>query len=119
MVLSIFTYLLAIFMIFAGFNHFYKPEMYNPFIPEFLPELAVNYVTGIIECVLGAGLFVPPFRKYAALGIMALMIAFLPLHALDVLVENPAIGSKTMAYIRLPIQFVFIAWPYWIWRKSI
>jgi uncharacterized membrane protein len=42
-----------------------------------------------------------------------LMIAFLPLHIVDVFKDNPAIGSTTLAYIRLPIQFILI---YWAWK---
>ncbi|MEX0812782.1 MAG: hypothetical protein WD048_11250 [Chitinophagales bacterium] len=105
-------------MIIAGIGHFINPEMYNPFIPDFLPKLAVNYITGIVEIALGIGLLIPAFQKMAAFGIFLLMCAFLPLHIIDVFIENPAIGSKTMAYIRLPIQFVFIAWPLWIWKSK-
>lgn len=115
---KILVFLLAAFMIFTGINHFIKPEMYNPFIPDFLPKLWVNYLSGALEIVLGLGLFLPAYRKSAALAVLFLMLAFLPLHILDVFQENPAIGSKLAAYIRLPIQFIFIAWPWWIWKKS-
>jgi uncharacterized membrane protein len=43
------------------------------------------------------------------------MIAFLPLHIIDVFLDNPAIGSKTLAYIRLPLQFVLI---FWAWKAN-
>jgi len=116
--LTILTYLLAAFLIFGGVNHFIKPEFYDPFIPDFMPKLVVNYMTGIIEFLFGLGLLVPSFREMSALGVFILMIVFLPIHVVDVFSESPAIGSKQAAYIRLPFQFLFMAWSWWIWKKS-
>jgi len=111
------TAFLGIFMILGGIFHFATPEMYNPFIPDELPELFINYVSGIVEIALGVGLFIPHFKSSAAFGIVILMIALLPLHILDVFKESPAIGSKQLAYIRLPLQFVLIYWA-WCVRRS-
>ena len=94
--------------------HFIRPEVYNPFIPDSFPKLAVNYATGVVELLLGIGLFTPRYCKLAATGIFLLMIAFLPLHVIDAFREHPAIGSKTLAYIRLPLQIVLIYWPWYI-----
>ncbi len=111
------TYLFGAFMIFGGINHFIKPEMYAPFIPDFLPSLAINYFTGIVEIVVGVGVFIPRFRSMATLGILLLMLVFLPLHVFDVFKENPAIGSHQAALIRLPLQFILIAWAWFIHKK--
>lgn len=113
----ILTYLFGAFLIFGGINHFIKPEMYAPFIPEFLPSLAVNYLTGIVEIAVGVGVFIPRFRSMATLGILIMMLVFLPLHVFDVFKENPAIGSHQVALIRLPVQFLFIAWAWFIHKK--
>ena len=113
----ILTYLFGAFMLFGGVNHFLKPEMYAPFIPAFLPNDAVNYLTGLVEILLGIGVFVPRFRSLATLGIFLLMIAFLPLHIIDVFKEQPAIGSHQMALIRLPLQFVLFFWAWFISKK--
>ncbi len=113
----ILTYLFGTFMIFGGVNHFIKPEMYAPFIPDFLPSLAVNYLTGIVEIAVGVGVFIPRFRSMATLGILLMMLVFLPLHIFDVFKENPAIGSHQAALIRLPLQFVLIAWAWYIHKK--
>ena len=109
---------LAIFLIYGGFNHFYKPEFYNGFIPDFLPKLPVNYISGVLELLLGVGLFIKGFEKKAAFGILLLMIAFMPIHIWDAFKENPAIGSKTTAYIRIGVQFLFIAWACFIYKKE-
>ncbi len=110
----ILTFLFGAFMIFGGVNHFIKPEMYAPFIPDFLPNVAVNYLTGILEIAVGIGVFIPKFRSMATLGILIMMLAFLPLHIFDVFKENPAIGSHQVALIRLPVQFIFILWAWFI-----
>ncbi len=113
----ILTYLFGAFMIFGGVNHFLKPEMYLPFIPSFLPGEAINYLSGIAEIIVGIGVFIPAFRSQSTLGILVLMLLFLPLHIVDVFKENPAIGSHQMALIRLPLQFVFILWAWFIHKK--
>lgn len=113
----ILTYLFGAFLIFGGINHFIKPEMYAPFIPDFLPSLAVNYLTGTAEIAVGVGVFIPRFRSVATLGILIMMLVFLPLHVFDVFKENPAIGSHQAALIRLPLQFVLIAWAWFIHKK--
>lgn len=103
--------ILALFMIYGGVQHFVKPNFYMPFVPSFLPyPIAVIYVSGIIEIVIGFTLLVnKKYAKLAALGVLVLMILFLPIHIWDVFSETPAIGGHDAALIRLPIQFVLIA----------
>jgi uncharacterized membrane protein len=109
---------MAAFMIYGGINHFLKPDMYLAFVPAFLPKLAIVYISGIVEIVLGIGAIIPRFRQIACMGILVLMLLFLPLHTLDVFVDNPAIGSHKAAMIRLPVQFLFIAWAWFISKKD-
>ena len=102
--------LFAIFMVYAGVQHFLKPEFYIPFVPSFLPFTTVFiYVSGLIEVLLGIMLFIPKYIKAGAIGLMILMIMFLPIHLWDVFSDAPAIGSHQAALIRLPVQFIFIA----------
>ena len=113
----ILTLLFGAIMIFAGVNHFQKPAMYLPFIPDFLPQEAVNYLAGGLEAVAGVAVFIPPVRPWGTMAILGLMLVFLPLHILDVFKENPAIGSHQAALVRLPIQFVLIGWAWFINKK--
>jgi uncharacterized membrane protein len=106
---KIFTVFFALFMILGGVNHFVKPAMYLPFIPSILPGMAIVYLSGAA--------LIPKTRSIATLGILLLMVMFLPLHVMDVFKENPAIGSHDAALIRLPIQFVLIAWAWFIHKK--
>ena len=109
------TFLFGAFMVFAGINHFLKPVMYFPFFADFLPKEALTYASGVVEIIVGALVFVPKYRAYGTLGILGLMIAFLPLHVADVFKEQPAVGTHQMALIRLPFQFVLIAWAWFIY----
>ncbi len=100
----------AIFMIMGGVQHFLKPDFYLPFVPSFLPfSMAIIYLSGLVEIGLGLMLIFKKYAKIAALGILLLMFAFLPIHIWDVFSDTPAIGSHQAALIRLPIQFLFIA----------
>ncbi|MEJ7560823.1 MAG: MauE/DoxX family redox-associated membrane protein [Pedobacter sp.] len=108
------TILFAAILIIAGINHFINFRIYSPFIPDWMPLLLTNILVGIVEVILGAGLLFEKYRKPAATGVVMLMIMFLPLHFIDVFKSHPAIGSITLAIIRLPVQFVLIYWAWYI-----
>jgi uncharacterized membrane protein len=105
-------------MFLGGVSHFAFPEIYYPFIPDFLPKPAVNIAAAVLEIVMGLGLFVEKLKKISALFILIALISFLPIHVFDMLKENPAIGSKTLAYIRLPLQFLLIYWAYLVYQHN-
>ncbi|MDX8552870.1 DoxX family membrane protein [Tenacibaculum sp. 1B UA] len=107
--------LFGIFFIFAGTMHFVKPKIFNRFIPNFLPKLAVNYIAGLLELAIGIGLLINQTTKQAALTIFVLMLIFLPIHIWDVFREKPAIGSKKIAIIRVPLQFLLLYIAYLIY----
>ncbi|SOS74273.1 DoxX family protein [Tenacibaculum piscium] len=111
--------LLAVFMIFGGVQHFIKPTFYLPFVPSFLPfPITIIYLSGILEIGLGILLFLNKnYAKLGAFGIFCLMLLFLPVHIWDVFSVTPAIGSHTAALIRVPFQFLFIAWSWKIYKE--
>jgi uncharacterized membrane protein len=108
----------GVFFCYAGIMHFVKPKFFNGFIPGFFPKLLVNYVVGILEFALGLGLFFSITVKNAAAGILILMIVFLPIHIWDLTKTKPAIGSKKMAIIRIPLQFLLMYLAYLIYTNS-
>jgi len=110
--------ILGILFCFAGIIHIIKPKIFKNFIPDFLPKLTVNYLFGVIEFLLGIGLFLSDYTKYAAVGIFILMIIFLPIHIWDATKIRPAIGSKKIAYIRIPLQFLLMYWAYYIYLNA-
>ncbi|HHP7241569.1 MAG TPA: hypothetical protein ACFCUD_07840 [Cyclobacteriaceae bacterium] len=74
-------YLLGIFFILAGFNHFRAPEFYFPLIPPYLPNpYIINIASGFLEIFFGILLFIPATRKIAGYLILAMLIAFIPSH---------------------------------------
>lgn len=110
---NILKIVIAVFMIYAGIQHFLKPAFFMPFVPEFLPlKTTIIYASGVAEILVGALLLSKKYAKIGAIGVLVLLFLFLPIHIWDVFAEAPAIGSKKAALIRLPIQFllIFIVW---------
>jgi uncharacterized membrane protein len=112
------TFLFALLLVVAGINHFVHPAIYASFIPKWLPLIATNYFTGIVEITLGAGLIFPLSRRLAAIGTILLMVFFLPFHVYDIFRAHPAMGSTIFALIRLPLQFVLIYWAWFLVPKA-
>lgn len=112
LILKIFFGLLFMF---AGIMHILKPTIFKHFTPPFLPVKLTNYLAGIVEFTLGLGLFFSQTVKTASAGIFILMLIFLPIHIWDVMKVRPAIGSKTIAIIRIPLQFVLLYLAYLIY----
>lgn len=106
--------LLALFITYAGIQHFINPDFFLKVIPPFLMDLGypIVYISGVIEIVIGLLLFTNKYQKMGALSFMWLMIFFLPLHIWDVFAENPFTGSQNNALIRLVMQFVLIGLPW-------
>jgi uncharacterized membrane protein len=110
---NILKIVIALFMIYAGIQHFLKPAFFMPFVPEFLPlKTTIIYASGVAEILVGVLLLIKKYAKIGAIGILVLLFLFLPIHIWDVFAEVPAIGSRKAALIRLPIQFllIFIVW---------
>lgn len=103
--------LLALFITYAGVQHFLNPTFFEKVIPPFLSDFAlpIVYISGIIEIAIGLLLFTNKYQRLGALSFFLLMLVFLPLHIWDVFAENPFAGSRNASYIRLVIQFVLIA----------
>ncbi|WP_396637983.1 MauE/DoxX family redox-associated membrane protein [Maribacter sp. R77961] len=76
-----FVTILGAFFIFAGSYHFINPNFYLGLIPDYLPlPVAINYVVGILEIVLGIFVLIPKYRKVGGYGIILLLILLIPSH---------------------------------------
>jgi uncharacterized membrane protein len=116
----IMKYLLAIFFIVAGVNHFRNPEFYLSIMPPYLPwHEALNILSGLFEILFGALLLVPRYSRLAAWGIIAVLIAVFPanIHMAMHPELYPNI-NPTGLYIRLPIQGLLILWAWWLTRPD-
>jgi uncharacterized membrane protein len=113
-------YLMGVFYIFAGLNHFINPEFYTNIMPGYMPwHLALVILSGIAEIIFGFLLFIPQTRTLAAWLIIALLIAVFPANINTALNPEqfnfaPPIGH----YLRLPFQAVFILWAFWYTRPD-
>ncbi len=108
-------YLMGIAYIVAGIMHFVVPEMYLKIMPPYLPwHKELVFLSGLAEIALGALLFMEPYRKLAAWGIILLLVAVFPANIYLAQTNGAALGvSPLAAWARLPIQLLLIAWAWW------
>jgi len=108
-------YLLAISFICLGLNHFANPDLYLRIMPPYLPwPSALHLIAGLFEFVLGVMLLIPRLQRWAAWGLIALLLAIYPAN-IHMAVNNHLYPEFPMIYhwIRLPFQFVLIALAWW------
>jgi uncharacterized membrane protein len=116
---AISKYLLALFMVGAGTLHFINPDFYLKIMPPYLPlHLELVYVSGFCEIALGVLLLIPRFSRFAAWGIIALLIAVFPANIYVYQHQDVLPAPPTLHLLRLPLQGVFILWAYWHTRRG-
>lgn len=113
---------LAICIVVAGVLHFAITEPFVRIVPDVLPApTALVYISGVIEIALGLALLVPTLQTLAAWGLIALFIAVYPAN-INMAVNHIHLSGVPDGWwfhaIRLPFQFVLIAWAYWYTRQS-
>ena len=113
-------FILALFFVLAGANHFRVPDFYTKMIPPYLPfPLFLVYLSGAFEIVLGAALLIPRCRRMAAWGLIALLVAVFPANIHMALnPEGFSAYSPSTLWARLPLQAVFVIWAYWYTRDD-
>lgn len=111
--MSYLIYLMGIFYVVAGINHFINPYFYKKMIESFLPfPMEIVYLSGFIEIMLGIAVCIPSIRSYAAIGIILLLIAVFPANVNMALHPEKWHYSPFLLYLRLPIQLLLIYWAY-------
>jgi len=112
---TVMKYLFAISFIGLGLNHFAHPEFYLRIMPPYLPwPSALHLIAGFFEVVLGMMLLIPRSQRLAAWGLIALLLAVYPAN-IHMAVNHDQFPDVPMIFhwIRLPLQFVLIAWAWW------
>lgn len=118
-------YLMAVLYIVAGFNHFRSPDTYVQIIPPYFPEpVLLNYLAGVAEIVLGMGLIFQFSRRWAALGVILMLIAFLPVHIyfiqVDSCINNSICLPQWTGWVRLVIIHpILLAWAYFHFKEPL
>ena len=113
---AIFRWLLAIFFMAAGANHFRATEMYLGMMPPWLPwPLGLIQVSGVAEILGGIGVLVPATRRFSGWSLIALLVAIFPAN-LHVALQGHMPGfsfSPLTLWLRLPFQLLLIGWVWW------
>lgn len=118
-----FRYLLGVFYVAAGVNHFISPEFYIPLIPPYFPyPEVINIVAGIAEIALGLMVFFHSTVRIACYGIIAMLVAFIPAHVYFVqigsCIEGGLCTPQWLGWVRLVvIHPILILWAWWIARS--
>ncbi len=103
--------IMIIFYILAGVNHFLHPSFYLAIIPPYiLDHVIINYLAGAAEIILALFMMMTSTRKLAAIGIIIMLIAYLPTHIYMIEVDP----KNWLLWVRLFIgQPILILWAWW------
>jgi uncharacterized membrane protein len=116
-------WLMSLFYVFAGVMHLVRPEYYQPMMPPYLPAHDfLIWLSGVGELALGILVVDAKVRRFAAWGLIALLIAIFPANIHIALNNIPVFGAAEGAglfnWVRLPFQAVFILWAWWYTRPD-
>ena len=110
----------------VGILHFTHPAVFELMMPALLPaHRELVWVSGFFEILGGLGLLVPATRRFAAWGLLALLLAVFPAN-INMAVNEIYLPtdwlpqSKAGLWIRLPLQAVIAleVWFVGLWRPS-
>lgn len=99
---------LAALFVASGLVHLVRPGVYLPIMPAYLPYPTVLIlVSGVAEIAGGSGLLIPPTRRVARFGLIALLVAVFPANIQ--MAVNGFVGGSTrlvlaLLLVRLPLQ---------------
>ncbi len=114
MITLVLKVLMAVFYVYGGVNHFRDPSFYLNIMPPYIPAHdAAVALSGVAEVVLGGLLLWPRSQRLAAWGIVAMLIAFLPVHV-HMLASSHLYPEVPLLFLwlRFPMQAVLLLWAY-------
>jgi uncharacterized membrane protein len=112
-------YALAVMFVFTGIAHFNRMKHdLAKMVPSVFPRpMLMIYLTGVLELAGAAGLLLPRFAPWAAVGLIVLLIALFPANVKAALQAIPLRGkSPTPLWLRAPMQVLFIGLLWWSTR---
>ena len=110
-------YIMALLYFSVGIKHFTDVDFFLSIMPSYLPwHRELVYISGFFEVLLAVLLVIKPTRKYAAIAIIALLLAVFPANIYLYTSEaaQQALGATPQdALIRMPFQIPLILFAYW------
>lgn len=112
---SIARWVLGVFFVLAGANHFLNTAFYVAIMPPWLPwHLELVWLSGVAEIALGAMVLFRRTQVLGGWGLVALCIAVFPANLHMAL--NPALFPQfppVLLWLRLPLQLLALGWIWW------
>ena len=107
-------YIFGLIFIVAGAFHFQKPALYKKIIPPYLPaHSSLVAISGITEMIAGFLLLNPETQTIGAWGIIAQLIAFIPVHVYMLQNKKASLKlPKWVLIVRIPLQFALMYWAF-------
>jgi len=119
---TVLRWLLTIFMVASGANHFLAPDTYDAMVPRALPAPHLLVViSGIAEIAGGLGLILPVTRRLAAWGLVLLFLSVFPAN-INMAINHLPLGTHELPawalWGRLPLQVLLVAWAWTFTRPE-
>ena len=113
---------LGVAFVFFFIGHLVKAEGMVEMLPPWVPfRLALVYLTGLLELVIGIGLFLPRYQVFAGKVAIVVFVIFFPANVYAAL-NGIGLGGHQWGpvylLIRGPLQIILIAWAYFLCVKG-
>lgn len=108
--------------IIVGILHFTHTNKFVQIVPPFIPSPNVMvYISGVFEILGAVGLLTFRYRRFAAFGLVFLLIAVFPANVY-MAVKNVQLGgilnNQILQWVRIPFQGVIIWWVLWCSKRG-
>ena len=108
-------YGLALLFVSAGALHFLRPEIFERIVPPALPApRLLVLLSGAAEVAGGLGLLLPATRRWAAWGLLALLVAVFPANVYMVGLVGELHITAWVLWARLPVLPMLMGAVWWV-----
>jgi len=108
---------LTLFFALAGLGHFFRTEMMSQMLPPSVPyRIELIYLTGILELLGAAGVWIPRLMRLTGLCLILMLLAVLPANIYSAINRVSFGGHESgpvYLLVRVPFQLLLIWWAYW------
>jgi uncharacterized membrane protein len=112
--------LVSLFFVVGGQAHFTATEFFVKIVPPYVPlPVLMVYVTGVLELIGAIAIWVPAWRSWAGIGLVALTVCVTPANVY--MWMNPELFPEVPPSVlgwRLVAQVVLIAIIWWSTRPD-